>query len=198
MRNVWLAIMSYFLGSIPSAYIISKLFKGIDIRRVGTGNVGTVNVIRQVGILPGILTGLCDSAKGMCAVGLARLTSTDFPHAALLALLFAMIGHNWSIWLRFQGGGGLATCIGGLMLVSVIPMLLVGILWFAAFIFTRHKYASSLFACMSLPVMLGLAYGSWSSFGYGLSLGVVLGVKQAIAWVKYGLKKGIEKVETGF
>ena len=198
MKTIYLAIISYFLGSIPSAYIFGRLFKGIDIRRVGTGNVGTVNTIKQVGVIPGILTGICDAAKGSFAVFIARVMSSDFPQAALLALLFAMIGHNWSIWLRFQGGGGLATCIGGLAFVAVTPMLIVGILWFTAFVLTRHKYASSLFACMSLPVMLGIADSSWTSFGYGVSLGLTMGIKQAIAWIRYGVKKGIEGTEKGF
>ncbi|NPV54388.1 MAG: glycerol-3-phosphate acyltransferase [Firmicutes bacterium] len=186
MKLAMLALASYLLGSIPFAYIFAKLFKGMDIRRVGSGNVGTVNVFKSVGIIPGALTGMADFGKGMLAVVLARFSSCDMPSAALLAILCAMIGHNWPIWLSFEGGGGLATFGGGLIMLSASSALLLLGLWGASYALTRHKYLSSVFTCFSIPVCLGIYEGSWTYFIFGFSMGLTLAFKQILAWVKYG------------
>lgn len=184
MKLICVAGLSYLLGSIPFAYIFGKLFKGFDIRRVGSGNVGTTNVFKNVGLLPGILTALGDGGKGALAVLFARSSSQDITSASLIALLFAVIGHNWPIWLHFEGGGGLATCIGGLLFISTGTLLYMGILWGGIWRITRHKYASSLSACAAFPVVMGIYERSWDFFTFGLGMGLALGFKQARAWMR--------------
>ncbi len=186
MKTVGVAVVSYLMGSVPFAYIMARLFRGIDIRKVGSRNVGTTNVLRTAGVLPGLLTGLGDCFKGVGAVLIARVAAPEAPWAAFVAGLFAVVGHNWPVWLQFQGGGGLATCVGTLLVLSQASVFYLLSLWGASFVLTRHKYASSVMGCLSLPVFLGLYEQSWEFFTFGLGMGVLLGAKQVAAWARYG------------
>lgn len=186
MKTVAIAVMSYIIGSIPFAYITARLFKGIDIRKVGSRNVGTTNVLKSAGILPGLLTAIADCCKGIGAVLLARSTAPELPWVAFVAGLFAVVGHNWPVWLGFHGGGGLATCLGTLFVLSTASVFYLLSLWGASFVLTRHKYASSIMGCLSLPVFLGIYEQSWAYFTFGLGMGVLLGAKQVVAWARYG------------
>lgn len=181
-----LALLSYLIGSIPSAYLVGRAFRGVDIRHVGTGNVGATNVVRNVGWVAGILTGLLDVGKGMAVVLLARASGAGAV-GPLLAIICAVIGHNWPIWLRFHGGGGLATFGGGLALtVPIWQIVLAGCLYGLVYLVTRHKYFSSVFMCAVIPVWLGVSKSSWDYFLFGLAGGTALGFKQVRAWLKYG------------
>ncbi|MBC7338664.1 MAG: glycerol-3-phosphate acyltransferase [Firmicutes bacterium] len=184
-----LALASYLIGSFPSGYLIGRAVRGLDIRRVGTGNVGTTNVVRNVGWPAGILTALLDAGKGMGVVLLAR--EGWGPTAPLLALPCAVIGHNWPVWLRFHGGGGLATFVGGLaLMVPFWQIVVAGCLYGLVYLVTRHKYFSSVFMCAAIPVWLGAAKSSWDYFLFGLATGVLLGFKQVRAWIRYGTRTG--------
>lgn len=186
MSPLLLALCCYLVGSFPSAYLIARAYGRLDIRRVGTGNVGATNVVRNVGWGPGVLTALVDVGKGLGVVVLARATGAG-TWRPLLGLVCAIVGHNWPVWLRFHGGGGLATFCGGLLLlVPFWQFVLAGSLYGLVYLVTRHKYFSSLFMCGLLPVWLGGTALSWDYFLFGLAGGVALGYKQARAWVKYG------------
>ncbi len=186
LNQVVLAILSYLIGSIPSAYLVARVVRKIDIRRVGTGNVGATNVYRHVGPLAGVLTAVADVAKGMVAVSLAQLPYFASNAAPLVALLCAVIGHNWPLWLGFEGGGGLATFGGGLaLLIAVWQVVFLGAVWGAVYRLTRHKYLSSVFMCLLLPVWLGISRSSWEYFTFGLGSGVALGFKQVLAWIRW-------------
>ena len=121
-------IVSYLLGSIPSAYIVGRAFKGIDIRKTGSGNMGAMNAIYAVGLLPGLLVGVSDVGKGALAVYLGPLLcQLSNPSALALMVvqlicgLVAIAGHNYPIFLGFRRGGrGGATAIG--VLFYMIPM----------------------------------------------------------------------------
>lgn len=193
MHQVVFALAGYLIGSIPSAYLIGRAFGHLDIRRVGTGNVGATNVFRQVGRLPGILTGLADVGKGVVAVSLAR--SLDASAAPLVSLLGAVVGHNWPVWLRFQGGGGLATFGGGLaLLLSLWHVVFLATIWGLTYLISRHKYFSSLFMCLLLPIWLGISQGSWDYITFGAGSGLALGVKQFRAWLRYGRERPAARV----
>jgi len=184
MPTALVLLASYLLGSIPFAYIWSKRFKGIDIREVGSGNVGTTNVVLNVGWIPGILTAICDAGKGMLAVHLARVTLPEIPWAQLAAVFFAVVGHNWSVWLNFEGGGGLATYVGGLLLISAVSVLYLGLVWGSSFLLTGHKYAASVLTCALMPVFFAFIGGSVYHVWFGISMGVALGIKQVVAWFR--------------
>ncbi|MGE5560576.1 MAG: glycerol-3-phosphate acyltransferase [Chloroflexota bacterium] len=179
------AAVGYLLGSIPFAYLVSRLWSGADIRRLGSGNVGTTNVMKQIGRIPGVLTALGDGGKGLAAVVAGRLMLAQDQLAPLIALLFAVIGHNWSLWLKFEGGGGLATSIGGLVDISLAAALFTLTLWGLTYVVTGHKYVSSVGACAILPVAMGILKGTWLYVWFGFFLGLMLAVKQVVAWHRF-------------
>ena len=120
----WLAavgvVLAYLLGSIPSAYILLKLTKGQDIRTLGTGNVGTLNLYQQLGAAAGVVVLLADVGKGVLAVHLSSLLGA--PDWARYVSAFAVVaGHTWPIFLGFRGGKGAATILGvGLALTPLL------------------------------------------------------------------------------
>jgi glycerol-3-phosphate acyltransferase PlsY len=110
---ILLGVFSYSLGSIPTAYVIGKIFRGIDIRRLGSGNVGGSNAIVHIGLIPGILISSFDILiKGWMVV---FLTSHFFGGTLFLQgtiALLAIVAHNWSPWIRFNGGRGISVFFG--------------------------------------------------------------------------------------
>ncbi|MGE0230028.1 MAG: glycerol-3-phosphate acyltransferase [Dehalococcoidia bacterium] len=111
-------IVAYLLGSIPTSYIVVYRLTGRDIRTMGTGNPGTMNVVDTVGMRAGIVVGLGDICKGMAAVGIAYLAGLD-DRDAVLAGMCAVAGHDWSIFLRLDGGNGMAAAVGAL--IALLP-----------------------------------------------------------------------------
>ncbi len=117
MTNYWLlflfALLAYLVGSIPSGYLISKS-RGVDIRKVGSGNIGGTNVARTLGFKWGALVGVLDFFKSFIPAYLAhRFIQTDWQ--ALLVSIMPVIGHIYPVWLRFKGGKGVSTIFGILM-----------------------------------------------------------------------------------
>lgn len=112
-------ITAYLLGSIPFAYIAGRLFKGIDIRQVGGSNMGALNTAREIGLAPGLLVLVADTAKGSLAVLIALWL--DLPLILVFGAGFAaVVGHNWPVFLRFKGGKGAATTLG--VLLALVPL----------------------------------------------------------------------------
>ncbi|MFQ5827380.1 MAG: glycerol-3-phosphate 1-O-acyltransferase PlsY [Dehalococcoidia bacterium] len=110
-------LLAYLLGAIPFGVIIGRLFGGVDIREYGSGKMGATNVMRTAGICPGIVVFLTDLAKAVGAVLLARLIlGTEV--AAVGAALAAIAGHDWPVYLKFRGGRGVTTSLGGLLALS--------------------------------------------------------------------------------
>ncbi|MEA3459588.1 MAG: glycerol-3-phosphate acyltransferase [Chloroflexota bacterium] len=133
MRTEGVFLLSYLLGAIPFAYIFARLAGGVDIRMVGDGNVGTRNVWRSVGPLPGIATLLADVGKGYLAILLAR--QYQLSQMAILAAGFmAVMSHDWTIFLRFWGGQGMAASVGVLLALlpqeTFIALAVAGMLWY--------------------------------------------------------------------
>ncbi|OIO37402.1 MAG: hypothetical protein AUJ76_00480 [Candidatus Omnitrophica bacterium CG1_02_41_171] len=127
----------YLLGSVCSAYLIAKLVKGVDIRRVGTGNPGAANVYREVGKPWGILVWVFDTAKGALAMFVAAKLTNNFPKPVGIWILFlalvgvvAIAGHCWSIFLSFKGGKGVATSGGAVLYLAPKLFPLVLLLYF--------------------------------------------------------------------
>lgn len=152
---VILALSSgYLLGSIPFGYIIAKLWKGIDIRQCGSGNIGATNVWRNLGVAPGIMVLLADMGKGALAVILARhLASGDVQVAAeLAAAVGALMGHGASLFLRFKGGKIVATGAGIIFTFSPLTGLIALILFISTVKITHYVSAGSIVAAITVPV----------------------------------------------
>lgn len=143
--------IAYLLGSIPSAYIVGRWLKGLDIREAGDGRLGAAATYRRVGIAGSIIVGIIDVGKGVAAVLIAQRLGLPLP-VVLMAGLAVVVGHNWSIFLQFKGGkGALATCgvLASLMLWQLLAAIAVGSI---ALIITRKtgKSTGVLFCFLAL------------------------------------------------
>src|SRR5215831_19092118 len=118
-KVIFILVTSYFLGTIPFGYLLVRIFRGEDVRKSGSGNIGATNVSRKSPAL-GALTLVLDAAKGYCAVQIATYSGfgPGDPGLARLmaaAALFAIVGHMFPIWLKFRGGKGVATALGAFL-----------------------------------------------------------------------------------
>src|SRR5467141_3746609 len=148
------AAVSYLLGSIPFGYLVVRIFKGEDVRTLGSGNIGATNVARKSPAL-GVATLLLDAAKGLAAVLVARALFGG-PHQQLLmttAAFFAVLGHLFPVWLKFRGGKGVATGFGSFVAIAPKSILcMVGIFVLVVAIF-RYVSLGSVVAAALLPIL---------------------------------------------
>lgn len=146
--------LSYLLGSLPTAYIIGKL-KNIDIRKVGSGNVGATNTARILGKKWAILVLAVDIAKGLASIIIARrlLPNAD-SHGGyiLMAGLFSVLGHIFPVWLNFKGGKGVATICGLVIALSPFQAIIAFLIFIITLYLSRFVSLSSLLGAISLPV----------------------------------------------
>jgi glycerol-3-phosphate acyltransferase PlsY len=152
-------LLSYLLGAIPTAYLVGRAIKGIDIRQHGSGNVGATNTFRVLGAGPGIFVLVCDILKGVLAVVVvSRILAVDALTAWIFFGLVAIIGHNWTVFLNFSGGKGIATSLGVLIGLTVQvpsfgPVLLVTLgVWVVIFVIFGFVSLASVTAAVALPV----------------------------------------------
>ncbi|MBI1811137.1 MAG: glycerol-3-phosphate 1-O-acyltransferase PlsY [Nitrospirae bacterium] len=171
MEITLLIAFSFVLGSIPCGVIIAKA-KGVDLKKIGSGNIGATNVLRSLGKEAALLTLLGDMLKGTAAVAIARAfvsdpgfyasefgagllqSFTSNPQAAIegLAGLSAILGHNFSLFLRFRGGKGVATSLGVLVIYSPQVAILTLIIWLVAALITKYSSLGAIISFGLLPV----------------------------------------------
>ena len=151
---------SYLVGSIPTAYLLVKRLKRVDVRTVGSGNVGATNVTRAAGLGAGTAVFLLDLAKGLVAVwGMSPwLIRPVTPAVQLACGLAAVVGHVFPVFLGFRGGKGVATTIG--VLIGTVPLIAVVCLavWAGCFLVWRYVSVGSLAAAVTLPVVQTLVH----------------------------------------
>jgi glycerol-3-phosphate acyltransferase PlsY len=193
-------LFGYLVGAIPFGYLVVKLFKGIDIRRVGSGRTGGTNAIRAAGPIAGLLTGAGDIAKGTIAVWGAGWLGTQLnlssPAAAqVLAGLMAVVGHNYSAFLSWKGGAGTGPNVGVaagfwfpalFILLPLVPILLVA---------TGYASVTSLTIAGLVPILFAVralvAKAPWEYAVYGILAGtlVVWALRPNIARLKAGTER---------
>ena len=152
-----LAIISYFLGSIPFAFIVPKIFGIGDIRKVGSGNVGATNVLRTGKKSLAFLVLILDSLKGFLPVFLiTNLYINNFEYFFIIIFIssFAILGHIFPIWLKFQGGKGVATYIGFIFSIDYILGLIFLIIWLLIATLSRYSSLSSIVSLILMPFIL--------------------------------------------
>ena len=154
----WLPIVAYLLGSIPFGFLIVKFAGGGDIRFRGSGNIGATNVAREAGALPGLTTLLLDGGKGFFSVWLAARVTGANPRWMILAALLTLIGHIFPVWLRFQGGRGVATGAGVFLPICWQAVVGALIVWILVLVFWRYVSLASISAAASLPLLVYLLY----------------------------------------
>ncbi len=153
--------LGYLIGSIPTAYILGRLYKGIDIREHGSGNVGATNVFRVLGKWPGVVVLTFDIFKGFFVVGILSDFLGVKGYLWLFLLSIAVVsGHNWPVFLKFRGGKGIATSLGVLIALTIkiislrIVLLITILVWLICFISTRIVSLSSIIASIFLPIVM--------------------------------------------
>lgn len=146
------AVVSYLVGAIPCGLLIG-LSKGIDIRKVGSGNIGATNVTRSVSPLAGKVCFFCDFLKGMLPALLAQLFIPAMPAtAAIICGLASVIGHMFPVYLKFKGGKGISTAAGVAIALAPLPLLTAFAIWGAVFFAFRYVSLASIIAAVMLPV----------------------------------------------
>jgi len=146
---------SYLLGSIPTAYLLTKWTKQVDIRTVGSGNVGATNAGRVLGWRGGALVFLADFLKGLiAALAPGWLPGGAIPGAGIACGAAAVLGHNFPCFLQFRGGKGVATTLGVLLGCAPAPTGVVGGVWLFVFAATRYVSLASLAASVAIPIGL--------------------------------------------
>ena len=187
------ALMAYLLGSIPTGFLVARA-RGVDIRTVGSGNIGATNAFRVLGKGLGIFVLLMDALKGWVAVQIgAQLVNQLLPGAPLdnlriTAGIAAILGHNFTCWLNFKGGKGIATSAG--VLIALVPWALLIILsiFIILFVTTRYVSIGSIAAAFALP------FATWfTTRNTGLT--IVTGAMGALAILKH--RKNIQRLLNG-
>jgi glycerol-3-phosphate acyltransferase PlsY len=164
---VAVVLVPYLLGSIPTGFLVARA-KGIDIRKVGSGNIGATNAFRVLGRPAGIFVLAADFLKGLVACGVVPwllFNTGEYAHSRvvpeIVAGFCAVLGHNYPVWLGFKGGKGIATSAG--VLTALVPWSLLTILsiWIFLFAVTRYVSIGSLAASAALPFATLLFYQDW-------------------------------------
>jgi len=150
MRIVIAIALGYLFGSIPFALLLTRP-RGIDLRHVGSRNIGAANVLRTAGVVPAIAVMLLDGAKGAVAVLAARLMSDD-PAVVMTAGLAAIVGHVYPAWLRFRGGKGVAASAGVFAMLAPVATAIAALVFVATIIVTRFISAGSIAGALALVV----------------------------------------------
>ena len=191
---ITLVLLSYLLGSIPTGYLVAKAM-GVDIRSVGSGNIGATNVFRILGKGPGIFVLTADAMKGALAVLIiAPIPSKPnvwgelLPHLPALAGICAIHGHNYTCWLNFKGGKGIATTAGVFAALAPAAFGIALAAWLVVFAGSRYVSLASIVAAVALPLAVWLTGNS----------GLLIGVSAALgAMAIYKHKANIERLLAG-
>ena len=150
MKTLLLILFSYFLGSIPFGLIIGKLCRGIDIRRIGSGNIGATNVYRVLGLGPGLAVFALDVAKGFIPVAVARHFMPESSWILVACAMIAILGHTLSVFLNFRGGKGVATSLGVLIGLDHRVALACFVAWVLVLAITRYVSIASIIAALTV------------------------------------------------
>jgi len=150
MKIILIITICYLLGSIPFGYIMGKLFKKVDIREFGSGNIGASNALRILGLPLASLVIIGDVGKGILSIYLVKYLNIDSSLILAIAGLAVICGHDWSLFLGFKGGKGIATTFGVVFALNLTISVLALIIWGVVVITTRYTSLASIFAVISI------------------------------------------------
>ena len=155
MTSVLPVLVGYLLGALPFGLLMTRLVRGIDVRRYGSGSTGMTNVLRTIGPVPAVIVLVLDSGKGVLAVLLARAFDAG-PAIEAASALAALIGHNWSVFIRFQGGKGIATGVGALFALSPVAGLIAILVGLPVIALSRYVSLGSVVAASTAAITVPL------------------------------------------
>jgi glycerol-3-phosphate acyltransferase PlsY len=202
-------LAAYLLGSIPTGFLVARA-KGIDIRSVGSGNIGATNTMRVLGKPAGIFVLLVDCAKGYiaCLLGIfivahftyryydlandeyiAAQLKEELEPLAIITGIFAVLGHNYTCWLKFKGGKGIATTAGVYLALAPWAVLVALVIFILAVLVTKYVSVGSIAAAIALPATV------WIMSPDNLELGIVTTALGALAIYKH--KSNIQRLMAG-
>jgi len=151
MEVLIISILSYLMGSVPFGFILTKFFLKMDIRDIGSGNIGATNALRAGNKSLGYGTLFLDIIKAIIPVVYVKL---NYPDYIFIASLCVFLGHIFPIWLKFKGGKGVATYVGILFSINLtIGFVFIGV-WFFTFLISKYTSLSSLCSSLSIPIYL--------------------------------------------
>ncbi len=157
VKAVVVAVSSYLIGAIPASFIMGKLVRGIDLREHGSGNLGAANTFRVLGPRAAIPVLLFDIGKGFVAVWYLSKVGDGNVWIAMLAAVTVVLGHNYSIFLRFSGGKGVGTTAGAFLALAPQALTICIGVWIVMLLVTRIVSLASMVAAVSLPVSIVLS-----------------------------------------
>ena len=169
-------IIGYLLGSIPFAYIAGRLIKGVDIRQAGGGNVGALNVMREVGTAAGLGVLLADMAKGAVAVLIAQWLGLSLIFMFIVGFA-AVVGHNWPVFLKFNGGMGAATTMGALCALAPIEFAISFAIIVLVVLITSNFRLGMGVGLAFLPLIIWGFGGAGSLIAYSVALPIFSGLR---------------------
>lgn len=166
IRLIGLILVSYLIGSFPTSYMMGKILKGIDLREHGSGNLGATNVFRVVGKTAGIITLLIDAFKGFIPAFLfSGLIMTWAPELSLTLLdvgvilgVAAILGHMFTLFMKFKGGKGVATSLGVFLALAPLPILFTVVVCCTIMAVTRYVSLGSISGALLLPILIIVLY----------------------------------------
>jgi acyl phosphate:glycerol-3-phosphate acyltransferase len=156
---------SYLVGAIPFGLLFGKTLGGVDVRAVGSGNIGATNVLRAAGKKAAILTLVADCLKGLFPVLLAAMLFSD-ERLSVLSGIAAILGHTYPVYLKFKGGKGVATSFGVVLAVAPVTGLLCLLTWAAATVFWKYSSLSALMAFTLYPIVTFAIHGDSKPQGF--------------------------------
>jgi len=169
-------IIGYLLGSIPFAYIAGRLLKGVDIRRVGGGNVGALNTMREIGTVAGLAVLLADMGKGVLTVLIAQWLGVSLIFVFIVGLA-AVVGHSWPVFLKFKGGKGGATAMGVLLALAPVEFAISFATMVIVVLVTSNFRLGMGVGLAFLPLIIWWFGGDNSLIIYSLALPLFLGLR---------------------
>ena len=198
-----IALIAYLLGAIPFGLIISQKMAGVDIRQHGSGNIGATNVFRVLGVKYGILTAVLDVGKAVASVLLAGLIigneplmvagyDIHVPLAQIVAALMVMVGHNWSVYIRFKGGKGVSAFFGGLVTINWFVALVALAVIAVVVIITRYVSLGSMTAALGAL----LTFVALTVMGMTTPIYVIYGLL-AVLLIIYQHRSNIQRLLSG-
>lgn len=174
MKLFLVLLISYLLGSIPFGYLVGRKHK-VDLCRHGSGNIGATNAFRILGPEVGLLVLLCDVAKGFLPVLIAN--NLFGPFYGVGAGLAVMAGHNWSVFLRFRGGKGVATGAG--VLIALMPgvVLIAFVIWLLVVLFTGYVSLGSILASVAVPFIGLILHIPWEYYIFAVPAPIIIVIR---------------------
>ena len=150
MDIILVALFSYLSGSVPFGFLVTKIFGKIDVRNIGSGNIGATNVLRTGNKFLAAVTLILDILKGYIPV---FISAKYFPELIELSCMLAFLGHLFPIWLKFKGGKGVATYVGILAALSLQLFFLFAFTWLVISLIFKYSSVSSMFASLTVFVV---------------------------------------------